>query len=277
LKNLILRIITGIIFLFILIGAIVWRSMSFGILFSIICSLALYEFYTIIGNTKAHPQKFYGIALGFSLFALNYFVAFKQAEPVVLLLIIPLIFIMFISELFSENEDPFTNLAYTLLGFLYIAVPFSLLNYIIAFPMNAVFPYTHTPYLLLGFFIIIWTNDTFAYAVGSLIGRNKMFERVSPKKSWEGAIGGLIFAVLSAYLMSYYFTFLSPDIWVGLAIVAVVFGNIGDFIESQFKRSVKIKDSGNWLPGHGGMLDRFDSIIFATPFVISYLVLISLI
>ena len=174
------------------------------------------------------------------------------------------------NELFSGKSNSFDNIAYSILGILYIAVPFSLVNYLITFPMNAL-KELHSPLILLGIFIIIWTNDSFAYVTGSLFGKHKLYPSISPKKSWEGTIGGGFFAIAISVLLSYQFKILYTYEWIILAVLTVIFGNIGDLIESQLKRMVKVKDSGNWLPGHGGALDRFDSIIFATPFVLTYL------
>jgi phosphatidate cytidylyltransferase len=272
-SELIKRTLSGIIFLAVIIGAILWRSSAFGIVFSILTAVALNEYYSMIENSRASPQKLMGILIGMALFGLNYLIAFRKAEVEVLLIIIPLIFLFFLSELFSGKEHPFENIAYSLLGIFYIAVPFSLLNYLITFPMN--FQYKeHSPLLLLGIFIIIWTNDTFAYITGSLFGRNRMFPTISPKKSWEGAAGGALFAMGAGFLLSFQFKILLTYEWIILALITVVFGNIGDLIESQLKRMVKVKDSGSWIPGHGGALDRFDSIIFATPFVFTYLLLL---
>lgn len=267
------RSLTGIIFLVVVIGAILWRSAAFGIIFAGITAVALHEFYTMIEEAKANPQTIMGIIVGVTLFTLNYLIAFRKADLDVLIIMIPLLFLFYINELFSGNKNSFDNIAYTLLGIFYIAIPMSILNYIITFPMNYMHVW-HTPLLLLGMFIIIWTNDTFAYATGTLFGRNKMFPSISPKKSWEGTIGGALFAIGASVLLSYQFKILYTDEWIMLALVTVFFGNLGDLIESQLKRMVKIKDSGNWLPGHGGALDRFDSIIFAAPFVFSFLIII---
>lgn len=274
-SELVKRSLTGIVFLAVIIGSIVWRSSAFGAIFSLVTFLGLYEFYNMISLKSANPNKLYGALTGTTIFVLNYLIAFNWAPVSVLLIIIPFLFLIFIYELFSANEKPVLNIAYSIMGIVYVAIPLSLLNYIIAYSMYY-FRDLHSPFLLLGVFIIIWTNDTFAYVVGSLLGRNKMFVSVSPKKSWEGAFGGLIFSLIVAYFISFEFKILLTYEWLILALITVVFGNIGDFIESMIKRYVNIKDSGNWLPGHGGILDRFDSIIFAAPFVFTYLLLLSL-
>jgi phosphatidate cytidylyltransferase len=188
------------------------------------------------------------------------------------LILVPLSFSVFIFELFRNKQNPLQNIATTLLGLFYIALPLSLLVFIPNISLeNGVFKKG----LLLGFFILIWTNDTFAYLIGVKFGKNKLFERVSPKKSWEGSFGGFLFSIIVAYILSLFFIDLNTMEWIGMAIIIVVFGSIGDLIESLFKRSLNIKDSGNILPGHGGILDRLDAVLIAAPFVFFYLLLIN--
>ncbi len=273
-SNLVQRILTGIVFLAVLIGGILWNEYSFGVLFLVIMLLSLNEFYNLIGRGASVPQKELGLLLATTLYCSNYILATEVYSYKILLINIPLLFLVFLHELFINHQHPFKNIAYTFIGLIYVAVPFSLLPYVYTFP-EIHLTGESSPAFIMGTFLILWTNDIMAYVVGSLFGRTKLFERISPKKSWEGAIGGGVFGWVMAYICSIIFGELQLLEWLGLATIIVVFGSIGDLIESMFKRSINVKDSGKILPGHGGMLDRFDAILIASPFVLSYLILIS--
>jgi phosphatidate cytidylyltransferase len=187
-----------------------------------------------------------------------------------LVIIVLLVFIVPIRELYrTDSNNPIPNIATTLFGIVYIAFPFGLMNFMFRYKGIETF------HLLLSMFVILWTADTFAYLVGSKIGKNRLFERISPKKSWEGSIGGAIAALIAAFIFSVYFKEMSLALWLGYALIIVVAGTYGDLIESMFKRSLNIKDSGNILPGHGGILDRFDAVFMAVPAAILYLMFIS--
>jgi cytidylyltransferase family len=182
-----------------------------------------------------------------------------------------LIMYLMISELYLKKENPVMNWAYSMLSQLYIALPFAMLN-VLSFhtsPMDTSVSYN--PILPLSVFVFIWLSDTGAYCVGSLIGRHRLFERISPKKSWEGSIGGGIVAIGSSFIFAHYFPIMNMAEWAGLALIVVVFGTWGDLTESLLKRQLHIKDSGAILPGHGGMLDRFDSALMAIPAAVVYL------
>jgi phosphatidate cytidylyltransferase len=173
-----------------------------------------------------------------------------------------------IIELFKQNKDPFANVAITLIGVIYVSMPFGLLSYLVFYPP---FGDTYNPSFLIAYFLLMWANDSGAYIVGSLIGKHKLFERISPKKTWEGFIGGAFFTLLAAWAISLYLHELSLMHWLFVGSITFSFGTFGDLVESQLKRSVGMKDSGKMLPGHGGILDRFDSIIFSAPIVFVYL------
>lgn len=182
-----------------------------------------------------------------------------------------LIMYLMISELYLKKENPVMNWAYSMLSQFYIALPFAMLN-ILSFhtsPMDTSVSYN--PILPLSVFVFIWLSDTGAYCVGSLIGRHRLFERISPKKSWEGSIGGGIVAIGSSFIFTHYFPIMNMAEWAGLALIVVIFGTWGDLTESLLKRQLHIKDSGAILPGHGGMLDRFDSALMAIPAAVVYL------
>lgn len=195
-----------------------------------------------------------------------------------------LLMYLMISELYRKADNPLNNLAFTMLSQLYIALPFSLLN-LLAFRIPAdQSSVIYQPLLPLAVFVFIWLSDTGAYCVGSLLGKHRLFERISPKKSWEGSIGGAIFAVIAALIFSHCTRIPLPEAqtltmntwhWVGLALIVVVFGTWGDLTESLIKRQLGIKDSGNILPGHGGMLDRFDSALMAIPASVLYLYILT--
>lgn len=171
-----------------------------------------------------------------------------------------LVFGLFILELFLRSQQPFANIGHYLLGLAYVGVPFALLVWI-AFGNG-----DYAPMRVFGLLLLTWTNDTLAYVVGSRIGKRPFFSRISPKKTWEGTLGGMVFTVLIALLLAQWVLDYSAGEWLLLAGCVAVFGTVGDLVESMLKRSIQIKDSGSLLPGHGGLLDRFDSFIFVLPF-----------
>jgi phosphatidate cytidylyltransferase len=261
------RTITGAILVAVLIAAIIISPYSSVIIFTIIGLAGLHEFYGIYSKQGVEPQVIQGLVLGFSLFVCNYILAAGFVKPQ--LLYIPVVIAMYIAinELFRQKAAPFNNIAITYFGVFYIAMPLSLFPYL-GFRDNIDL---YNPHLILGFFILMWSYDTFAYLTGRTFGKHRLFERVSPKKSWEGAIGGLVISSAIAWLLSKFFVDLTSWQWVVTAVIIAVFGTFGDLIESMFKRSVDIKDSGSILPGHGGILDRFDAVFIAAPAVFLYL------
>ena len=199
-------------------------------------------------------------------------------ETVSLTIFIPYLFILLyllISELYLKRENPTLNWAYSTLSQLYIGLPFALLNVLAYHTDPESTGITYNPVLPLSIFIFLWCSDTGAYCIGSLIGKHRLFERISPKKSWEGSIGGGVVAIGGALIIAHFFTFMSTAEWIGLALTVVIFGTWGDLTESLLKRQLHVKDSGNILPGHGGMLDRFDSALMAIPAAVIYLHVIS--
>ena len=264
-SNLVQRTITGIIFLIVVIGSIFLGKISFFILFELIVVGALYEFYTLAQKKDINPQKIYGIVIGATVFAANYFFINNQISSKIFLLLIPVVISIFIIELYRKSEQVFVNIGFTLLGILYIAVPFSFANYITI--NNSLY----NPNLLLGFLFLMWSYDTLAYVFGVSFGKRRLFERISPKKSWEGFIGGTISCLGIAYIMSLIFIELSFVQWAITSLIVSVIGTYGDLVESSFKRNINEKDSGSLLPGHGGVLDRFDGVIFALPLFYVYL------
>lgn len=289
-KNLIQRLITGTIFIIVLVGGMLWNQWSFAALFLLIIVLGVWEFYRLSESAGAKPQKILGLVLSIAVFLFFYIFRFnnriefhgRMINP--MLLFIPLIFfipfLLFFIELYRKKENPFTNIAYTLLGVLYVAIPFSLWSLVVLkaemHPESALLyeqKMIFNPHLLLGFFILIWTSDSMAYVCGRLFGRTKLFERISPKKTWEGFVGGVVFAMGAGYLLSIWFHELKALEWVVAAVIIAVTGTLGDLVESMFKRSIGVKDSGTILPGHGGILDRFDAMLLASPFAVVYFLL----
>lgn len=270
-NNLVKRTLTGIVFVVLVVLSIVLQPEFFVGLFLIITILGLWEFYKLVETAGIFPNKFAGIIAGIFLFLSNAFIAQGHSERGILMLNFVFIFLIFLFELYRKLPNPFTNIAFTFFGLLYIAVPFSLLNY---FPNPNLLPDTHHSTLLLGFFFLIWMNETGAYLVGSAIGKHRLFERISPRKTWEGTIGGGILALATGYFISQHFTQIETRDWLVISLIVVIFSSYGDLFESMFKRSINAKDSGRLLPGHGGILDRFDGVIMAAPFVFVYLIIV---
>lgn len=273
-KGLIRRASTALIFVLVIFGGLYGGRYSFVLLFAIVTGLCLWEFFTITLNNDVKQdriRKIIGLVFGLTPFLLVSMLKLNMMdspEKFVLyasILCFPLIFLSFVFELFAKSEKPFSNVAFIILGMVYIGIPFALLDFI-AFDENKF--YTDT---ILGLLILTWSNDTAAYVVGSQIGKTKLFPSISPKKTWEGSIGGVAFTILIAILLSFFFVDYTMTQWIVLAIIVVIFGSIGDLVESMLKRSYSVKDSGSLLPGHGGFLDRFDAFIFLIPFASAYL------
>lgn len=268
-KNILTRSLSGLLLVTIIVFGVVVHHFSFYLLFLAISTLSLWEFYLLVYREKARTQKYFGIAASIIIYTINYIYALNIVDEKIFLLIIPLFLFIFINELYLASKRPFLNISYTIFGLIYITVPFSLLNYIVLSVNNLDIVFNSD--ILLSIFILIWTYDTFAYLFGVTMGRHRLFPSISPKKSWEGAIGGAIVALLSSFVLEHFFPVLKLENWIVIASIIVVAGTYGDLVESMFKRSINVKDSGNIIPGHGGMLDRFDSFIFAVPFVFIYL------
>lgn len=249
-----------------IIAGVAFGPWSYFAIFLVITFFTLREFYQLSGLDGMVPQKTFGIIVGVLIFAASFFIEFRHISYRYYFLIFPMMSFVYLIKLYKKEEKkPFTNIAYTFLGLFYVAVPFALLN-IAAFE-NGTYNYE----IMLGCLLILWANDTGAYFAGIRFGKTKLFERISPKKSWEGAFGGAALGLLFAYFLSGYFTSLAVWQWMCIGIIIVVCGDYGDLVESQLKRSIEIKDSGNALPGHGGFLDRFDGLLISAPFIVAFL------
>ena len=272
-NNFIQRAVTGVLFVIVLVGCILYSPLSFGILFTIISVLSVHEFAQLVSKSSEVSINKTITALGgaYLFLALMSFCTQQSVGARVFLPYLGLLLYMMITELYLKKKNPTGNWAYSMLSQLYVALPFALLNELAFQNSPETSSVTYNPILPLSIFVFIWLSDTGAYCVGSLIGKHRLFERISPKKSWEGSIGGGIFSIASSLGFAHFFPFMPGWQWVGLAIVVVIFGTWGDLTESLMKRQLGIKDSGNILPGHGGMLDRFDSALMAIPAAVVYL------
>jgi len=273
LKNLITRTLAGAVFVALIIGSILWHPSAVLVVFFFFNAIALWEFARMF-QSKAYQIPTSSLIL---IGSLVYLLIGGFANSIIganaTLIILPLLFILFISSLFTQSKHVFEELGIKVLGIIYISIPFGLFN--VVENMGLVGQKFHEPLFLIIFFVIVWANDTFAYLFGSAFGKHPLFKRISPKKSWEGSIGGAISAVLIAGFFGYYFSILNVYSWVLLSLIVVITASLGDLVESLLKRQMGIKDSGNIMPGHGGILDRFDAAIFAIPFYVAILYFLS--
>ncbi|WP_184550151.1 phosphatidate cytidylyltransferase [Mucilaginibacter sp. FT3.2] len=263
-----LRAITGFFFIIVMIASNLLGAYVFSIFYLLLASFCLFEFYKLVregGFTASRETGIINGALFFFFVAANcYFPAWR------FILFLPVTFsAVYIQELYKKTPAPFSNIGFTFLGILFAVVPFMFFH-AMAF-MNGTFNF-HIP---LAFLIMLWSNDTGAYLVGSKMGKTKLFERHSPKKTYEGLIGGIIISAIAALILAHFYVELNWKQWVTIAILISCFGTMGDLVESMFKRSINVKDSGGILPGHGGLLDRFDGLLMAAPIVYAYLYFIS--
>ena len=271
LTNITVRAFTGVLFVTIMVTCF-FQPVAMVFLFALITCLSLWEYSGLVNNIEdVTINRFISTVAGVYLFlaisAINS--GFVQTNAVFMPYLLTIIY-LFVSELYTKNKNAVHDLSYTMLGQMYVALPLSIIN-VLAF-RTATDGNIHFYYLLpLSVFIFLWTNDTGAYCVGSLFGKHKLFPRISPAKSWEGSIGGGFLVLVAAFLVSLLdqnhgnLSGLNTLQWLGLGLVVTVFGTWGDLVESLIKRTLGIKDSGTILPGHGGMLDRFDSSLLAIP------------
>ncbi len=271
-SNFLQRAITGILFVGVLVGCILYDPWTFSALFVVISALTIREFGHLINQVEGVSiNKNITMLAGVYLYMAVMAFCTNLSGSKIFLPYLLLIMYLMISDLYQQEEKLGMNWAYSMLSQLYIAFTFAMLN-VLSFhtsPMDTSVSYN--PILPLSVFVFIWLSDTGAYCVGSLIGRHRLFERISPKKSWEGSIGGGIVAIGSSFIFAHYFPIMNMAEWAGLALIVVIFGTWGDLTESLLKRQLHIKDSGAILPGHGGMLDRFDSALMAIPAAVGYL------
>lgn len=266
------RTLTGAWIVIFILGGFWLHPVSFFITGLILLAGTQYEYYLMIRNTGARPQMIPGIITGMTAYVVSTLIASGIIPKNFFLILIPMMLAMMIIELYRKQDRPFDSLAHTFFSILYTAIPFSMFPFA-AFArtgLNSLLPHDNiifSPGIVIGFFLLIWANDTGAYLTGMSMGRHKLWERISPKKTWEGLIGGIVIAVLVAWFLSGWLGVVDRIHWVMISLIISVAGTYGDLVESMLKRSTGVKDSGTILPGHGGFLDRFDSAILSFPLV----------
>lgn len=279
-KDLAVRTVSGAVMFLLVVGALVWSKWSVGALFAVIMLGGLVEFYRLCRKKGVEPMCSVGIATSLAIFGLAFAVFMQWGSPATdttarlvlgallyTMLIVPT---TFVCELWRKSPTPIANIATTFMGVIYVALPMAALLFV---PQMLIGKWS--AWAMLAFISIIWVNDVFAYLVGVTLGKHRLCERISPKKSWEGFFGGLVGAVGVAVLFGYLFEG-NLLVWGGLGLVTALAGVAGDLVESLIKREVDVKDSGKIMPGHGGFLDRFDALYLAAPFALFYLIVTSL-
>ena len=266
LTNLQQRVIAAIVGVPFILFMIWYADWTLALLFCVVSALTQREFYRLLGLDGFEPLTAYGTLVGTMICVLAYFVETDQISMGSYFLICPASSMIFLIKLYKKKDmKPFTNIGFTFLGIIYVAMPFALLI------IMALQGGTFHPMIVTGCLLLLWASDIGAYFAGTKFGRRKLFERVSPKKSWEGSLGGAAAAGIIALGLTFWAPELKPWQWYCVGGIIVVTGTYGDLVESLFKRSIAIKDSGTSIPGHGGFLDRFDGLLLATPFIITFL------
>ena len=265
--NLIQRAFTGLILVLVIFCSIIYGPFSFILLIFTINVFGLLEFYRLFNSYTLLPRSITGVILSAVILITCILVISGKVSWQALLVNIPLVFGIFITELYLRAKDPFQNLAFIFLGIICITIPLCFF-----FALAVLLPGSgYHPYLVLGYFFILWSNDSGAYFTGKYLGKRPLFLRLSPGKTWEGSLGGAICAFTVAFFLPGIFSTLGRIEWLSLALIIIVTGTYGDLIKSMMKRSLGVKDSGTILPGHGGILDRFDTLLGSAPFVFCYL------
>jgi phosphatidate cytidylyltransferase len=272
LNNFFRRTLTGAWIVIFILGGFWLHPVSFFLTGLVLLAGTQYEYYKMITNTGVRPQMATGLIAGITLYVLATLIAWGVIPWKSFLVLIPIMLFIIVLELYRKQEKPFDSLAHTFFSVLYTAVPFSMVPFS-AFSrtgLNSLLPHPDirfSPGIIIGFFFLLWANDTGAYLTGILIGRHRLMERISPKKTWEGFFGGVIIAASVAWLLSGWLGVVDKLHWIIISVIISVAGTYGDLAESMLKRSVGVKDSGSLMPGHGGFLDRFDSAIISFPLV----------
>jgi len=265
------RIIFGLIYVALVMFSSLFGSVLFYTLFFIFLLFSLYEFLKMIELKSLYPYILAITSYTLAIISNNNIIHLEDnlSQKIIVGGVTFIIYFTLISALISSRKNAIQYLGRIFLSVVYIIIPFSLL---IKLPyLN--FESRYDSSVILGIFILVWSNDVFAFLIGKNFGKHKLIERVSPNKTVEGFLGGFIFTFIAGFFISKYCQGIQPIQWFAIAIIVSVFGVLGDLIESMFKRQANLKDSSNFIPGHGGFLDRLDSIIFATPFIYIYLFL----
>lgn len=272
-QNLYTRTITGIVFTALIIGSLILHPLAFAAVIFVMMMVGLLEFFRLAGSQEIYPQQFLGFIVGAIMYLVVSMIALELVSARYLAFLPLLFLIFFITELYRNKPNSLLNIAFSIFPVVYISVPFAMLIFLMNPLVIGKNPHWH---LLFAFFLILWSNDTFAYLVGMAVGKHKLFEKISPKKTWEGTIGGILFGLLAAFILSLFFKELTLWQWLTAALIINIFSIFGDLSESLLKRHFQVKDSGNIFPGHGGVLDRFDAVIFSAPVLFCYLLLLNL-
>ncbi len=268
LRSLGIRSLSALFFVVLLLGSVTWNYISFSLFFLVVSMGALHEFYNMVAHTGAKPYRALGYLGGLALYFLFLNISAFTHAPAANYLFFILLMPVFVSgiSIFSKDREPVSAAMYTVEGLIYCVLPFALLHKC-AFSSTGASD-VYDPRLILGIIFLIWSNDTFAYVTGNLIGRHKMIERISPGKTWEGTIGGIVITFAVSFLIRAYVAPGHGLLWPVLGVAVPVLATMGDLVQSMLKRKAGVKDSGSIMPGHGGILDRFDSLIFVSPFVV---------
>ena len=267
-NNFLQRTLTGILFVGAIAGSIFVHPIAFFMVCLLVAVIGILELGRLLEKKYGRLNIFASLLLGLSFQILVFLDTQGYIARSWYVILMPMVWLPFVHELFKGGENPFQRIALSLMVPVYISLPLSFLF------LTGCINGTFQAEILIGFFILVWCNDSGAYLVGVSLGKHKLFERISPKKTWEGFIGGLVFTIIAAYVIYQITGTSSQMVWIIAAITVTVFGTIGDLVESMLKRNVGIKDSGSILPGHGGVLDRFDAVLFAAPMVFALFVLL---
>jgi len=261
------RFISALLFTPVIIFALLWSSWTYFLFFFYVVLLSMLEFYKLIKRAHICPIRIYGIVIGL-LFYTICFAYYLQDNfyPIVWHIYVPLVTMVYLIVLYrSQQSTAFLDIGATFLGILYIAIPLSMLHYLAFFQGFYDYP------LILGLLLIIWMQDIGAYLVGSNVGKTPFFQRISPKKTWEGFLGGVVAALMTSYGVAHFFHIIPLWQWLSIGGIVIIAGTYGDLVASLLKRSVDVKNSSNMIPGHGGILDRVDSLLLTIPMVVTFL------
>lgn len=266
-NNFLTRTLTGAILAIVVVGSILWSPWAFFSVMGLLTIVSLWEFVKLFPTEPKAKGTVIYYFLGISVYVFVSLTGINVLDFANLLFVVLSFFVLMAVELFRQPKPSWIQIAAGFSAFIYISLPFGLMNSLFSIRNGNI----SFPWILLALFILVWVNDVFAYLVGSVLGKHKLYPKLSPQKTWEGSIGGLVFTLGAAWLFSQFVSVLNLEQWLWLGVIIAVTGTLGDLSESLLKRNAGVKDSGTLFPGHGGVLDRFDAVLFATPFVFFYL------